>query len=98
MKKSLSLAMPFFLVYLVLFSTAFAAEAPKKVLIGVSKIVSHPALDAVVKGMQDELAAEKINAKYDVQNANGDMNAAASIATKFQSEKVTLAVGVATPT
>jgi putative tryptophan/tyrosine transport system substrate-binding protein len=98
MKKSLSLVMPFLLVSIVLFSTAFAAEAPKKVLIGVSKIVSHPALDAVVKGMQDELAAEKINVTYDVQNANGDMNAAASIATKFQSEKVTLAVGVATPT
>jgi putative ABC transport system substrate-binding protein len=98
MKKSLSLLVPFLLVSLVLFSTAFAAEAPKKVLIGVSKIVSHPALDAVVKGMQDELAADKINVEYDVQNANGDMNAAASIATKFQSEKVTLAVGVATPT
>ncbi|GAC1470086.1 MAG: ABC transporter substrate-binding protein [Desulfuromonadaceae bacterium] len=98
MKKSLSLVVPFLLVSLVLFSTAFAADAPKKVLIGVSKIVSHPALDAVVKGMQDELAAAKINAAYDVQNANGDMNAAASIATKFQSEKVTLAVGVATPT
>jgi len=98
MKKILTLAVPFLLVSLVLFSTAFAAEAPKKVLIGVSKIVSHPALDAVVKGMQDELAAAKINAEYDVQNANGDINAAASIATKFQSEKVTLAVGVATPT
>jgi putative ABC transport system substrate-binding protein len=98
MKKVLSLVAPFLLVSLVLSATAFAAEAPKKVLIGVSKIVSHPALDAVVKGMQDELAAAKINAEYDLQNANGDINAAASIATKFQSEKVTLAVGVATPT
>jgi putative ABC transport system substrate-binding protein len=94
----LNQAIPFLLLSLVLFSTAFAAEAPKKVLIGVSKIVSHPALDAVVKGMQDELAAARINAEYDVQNANGDINAAASIASKFQSEKVTLAVGVATPT
>ncbi len=98
MKKILTLAVPFLLVSMVLFSTAFAAEAPKKVLIGVSKIVSHPALDAVVKGLQDELAAAKINAEYDLQNANGDINAAASIASKFQSEKVTLAVGVATPT
>lgn len=98
MKKSLSLVAAFLLVSLVLFSTAYAAEAPKKVLIGVSKIVSHPALDAVVKGMQDELAAAKIDVEYDVQNANGDMNAAASISSKFQSEKVTLAVGVATPT
>ena len=98
MKKSLNLAVVFMVLSLVLSATAFAAEAPKKVLIGVSKIVSHPALDAVVKGMQDELAAAKINAEYDLQNANGDINAAASIATKFQSEKVTLAVGVATPT
>ena len=98
MKKSLSLTTAFLLVSLALFSTVFAADPPKKVLIGVSKIVSHPALDAVVKGMQDELAAAKINATYDLQNANGDINAAASIATKFQSEKVTLAVGVATPT
>lgn len=98
MKKSMSLAVAFLLVSMVLSSTAFAADAPKKVLIGVSKIVSHPALDAVVKGVQDELAAARINAEYDLQNANGDINAAASIATKFQSEKVTLAVGVATPT
>lgn len=98
MKKSFSLAGVFLLVSMMMLSTAFAAEAPRKVLIGVSKIVSHPALDAVVKGLQDELAAEKINAEYDLQNANGDINAASSIANKFQSEKVNLAVGVATPT
>jgi putative ABC transport system substrate-binding protein len=98
MKKSICLAGAFLLVSLVLSSTVFSADPPKKVLIGVSKIVSHPALDAVVKGLQDELAAAKVNAEYDLQNANGDINAAASIATKFQSEKVTLAVGVATPT
>ncbi|ADI83048.1 ABC transporter substrate-binding protein [Geobacter sulfurreducens] len=83
---------------LVLLSTAMAAPPGGKVLIGVSKIVSHPALDAVEKGLQDELAALKINAQYDLQNANGDANTAASIANKFQSEKVTLAVGIATPT
>jgi putative ABC transport system substrate-binding protein len=98
MKKSLKLAVPFLLLSLLVASAALAAEPSKKVLIGVSKIVSHPALDAVVKGIQDELAAQKINADYDLQNANGDINAAASIATKFQSEKVTVAVGVATPT
>lgn len=79
-------------------STAFGAGAPAKPLIGVSKIVSHPALDAVEKGIQDELAALKIDARYDLQNANGDANTAASIANKFRSEKVTLAVGIATPT
>lgn len=88
----------FLAVPVLLLSSVFAAGSPTKPLIGISKIVSHPALDAVVKGIQDELAASKINAEYDLQNANGDINTAASIANKFQSEKVTLAVGVATPT
>lgn len=83
---------------LMLLSTAMAAPPGGKVLIGISKVVSHPALDAVERGLQDELAALKINARYDLQNANGDANTAASIANKFQSEKVTLAVGIATPT
>ncbi|WP_370552075.1 ABC transporter substrate-binding protein [Geobacter sp. SVR] len=85
-------------VSLVSFSSVFAADPPKKVLIGISKIVSHPALDAVEKGIQDELAASRVHAEYDLQNANGDIGTAASIANKFQSEKVTLAVGIATPT
>ncbi|MSM39615.1 MAG: substrate-binding domain-containing protein [Geobacter sp.] len=92
------LVMVLLAVPLLLASMAFAAEPPKKVLIGISKIVSHPALDGVEKGIQDELAALRINAQYDLQNANGDANTAASIANKFQSEKVTLAVGIATPT
>lgn len=71
---------------------------PKKVLIGISKIVSHPALDAVEQGIQDELKAEGVDAQYDLQNANGDINTAASIANKFKSENVTVAVGIATPT
>jgi len=85
-------------VSLIACSTLFAAETPKKTLIGISKIVSHPALDAVEKGIQDELAALKISAEYDLQNANGDISTSSSIANKFQSEKVTLAVGIATPT
>jgi len=76
----------------------YAAVPKKKVVIGISKIVSHPALDAVVKGIQDELSVAEINATFDVQNANGDISTAASIANKFQADKVTLAVGVATPT
>ncbi|MDD2581243.1 MAG: ABC transporter substrate-binding protein [Desulfuromonadaceae bacterium] len=87
-----------FLIALVPASSLFAAAPPRKIVIGISKIVSHPALDAVEKGIKDELAAAKINATFDLQNANGDIGTAASIASKFQSEKVTLAVGIATPT
>lgn len=79
-------------------SMASAADPAQKTVIGISKIVSHPALDAVVKGIQDELAASKTVVDYDIQNANGDINTAASIANKFQAGKVAVAVGVATPT
>ncbi|MCM0080278.1 ABC transporter substrate-binding protein [Geomonas sp. Red32] len=96
MRKLVTLASA---VLAVALSVSSAVAAPAgKALIGVSKIVSHPALDAVEKGIQDELAAEKVNVQYDLQNANGDSNTAASIANKFKSEKVAVAVGIATPT
>jgi len=67
-------------------------------LIGISKIVSHPALDAVEQGIQDQLADMGYQVEYDLQNANGEVSTAASIANKFKSEKVDIAVGIATPT
>lgn len=97
MKKQM-FSMLSFVVALLAVSLAFTASADAKPLIGISKIVSHPALDAVEKGIKDELAALKVDVTYDIQNANGDVNTAGSIANKFQSEKVDLAVGIATPT
>ncbi len=71
----------------------------KPMIIGISKIVQHPALDAAEQGIQDELAAQGwTNLKYDLQNAQGDSNTAAQIANKFKNEKVAVAVGIATPT
>jgi putative ABC transport system substrate-binding protein len=67
-------------------------------VIGIAKIVAHPALDAVEQGIQDELADMGYNFSYDLQNAQGDVNTAASIANKFKSEGVIIAVGIATPT
>lgn len=98
MRKQIGLLLSFLAVVLVACAPALAANPPKKVLIGISKIVAHPALDAVEKGIQDELAAERINAQFDLQNANGDISTASSIANKFQAERVNLAVGIATPT
>jgi putative ABC transport system substrate-binding protein len=65
--------------------------------IGVSKIVQHPALDAIEQGIMDTLAARNITADYDFQNANGDMSTAAQIAAKFKAEKAVVTVGIATP-
>lgn len=74
-----------------------AASAAPAVTIGISKFVSHPALDAVEKGIQDELAAQGVAATFDLQNANADSNSTASIAAKFKADKVAVAVGIATP-
>ena len=87
-----------FLSFFVCFSLLFAGGEAEKDVIGISKIVSHPALDAVEQGIQDELAAMGYDLEYDLQNANGEISAAASIANKFKSEKVRIAVGIATPT
>jgi putative ABC transport system substrate-binding protein len=68
-----------------------------QVRIGIAKIVQHEALDACEKGVQDALRARGVDAFFDLQNANGDPNTAAQIAAKFKSEKVSVAVGIATP-
>lgn len=75
-----------------------SAQAEKDIYIGISKIVAHPALDALEQGVQDGVKETFPNARFDLQNANGELSTAASIAQKFKAENVTLAVGIATPT
>ncbi len=66
--------------------------------IGIAKFVSHPALDAVEKGIIDELMESGVTLKFDLQDANADSNAAATIASKFKNDNVAIAIGIATPT
>lgn len=68
-----------------------------KVKIGIAKIVQHVALDEVEKGIIDAIKDAGIEADFDLQNANGDVNTAAQIANKYKAEKVDIAVGIATP-
>ncbi|GHU80682.1 ABC transporter substrate-binding protein [Spirochaetia bacterium] len=72
-----------------------AEEAP--IRIGIAKIVQHVALDACEQGIIDALEARGVKAEIDRQNANGDANTAAQIAAKFKSDRVNVAVGIATP-
>jgi len=65
--------------------------------IGIAKIVQHEALDACEQGIQDALARRGFTVTVDLQNANGDLNTAAQIANKFRSDRVDIAVGIATP-
>ena len=69
--------------------------------VGISQIVTHPALDATRQGIMDGLEEkgyiEGENIQYDYQNSEGDMSLVASIAQKFVSDKVDLIVTIATP-
>jgi putative ABC transport system substrate-binding protein len=67
-------------------------------IVGVAKFVSHPALDALEKGIVDEISAARPDLKFDLQNSNADMGTAAQIARRFKDEKVVIAIGIATPT
>ena len=79
--------------------SAAAVDKTKAFKVGISQIVTHPALDATVNGIKDELAAEGFTGiQYDLQNAEGDMATTASIAQKFAGDNLDLAIGVATPT
>ena len=89
----------FLILSTLIFSFVGCKKSDSKIVIGISKIVSHPALDATEKGIQDALTnAGFTNLQYDLQNANGDISTAKQIANKFNSEKVKVAVGIATPT
>lgn len=79
-------------------SVAFA----EPLVVGVTQIVEHPALDAVVDGFQEALEEagfkEGVDVVYDLQNAQGDFNNAISIAQKFKDDKVDMILAIATPT
>jgi putative tryptophan/tyrosine transport system substrate-binding protein len=79
--------------------SASADATAKAYRIGISQIVTHPALDATVNGFKDALAeAGFTNVTYDLQNAEGDMATTASIAQKFAGDDLDVVLGVATPT
>ncbi|MDR2870007.1 MAG: ABC transporter substrate-binding protein [Deferribacteraceae bacterium] len=77
--------------------TSAAGSEASEYTVGIAKIIAHPALDAIEQGVIDELAAQGMTVKFDQQSANGEISTAGSIASKFHSDKVDVAVGIATP-
>lgn len=79
-----------------------AGCGPSQTKIGITQIVTHPALDANRQGFIDQMAEEGFiegeNIEYDYRTPEGDMSVAASIAQKFVAEKVDLILAIATPT
>ncbi len=95
-----------FLIFILILSVTISfgqEKKPKKMFkIGVTQIVSHPALDGDAKGFEKGLAdagfKEGVNVTYDRQNAQGDMANAQTIAQKFLDAKVDMVHCIATPT
>ncbi len=69
----------------------------KSYLVGISKMMSHPALDAIEQGIIDYLSTTDLDVSYDRQNCNGEVSTAISIAQKFKDAKCDVVVGIATP-
>lgn len=89
-------------VVLVLGLVCPAGAEDKKITVGISQIVEHPALDAARKGFIDALKdggyVEGKNVTYDIQIAQGNMATANSIAKAFVGKNVDLIHTIATPT
>lgn len=72
-----------------------AIAAP--VSISVNQFVEHPALDAVLKGLQDYLKEHNVEAAFKVHNAQANMGTATQIGQQMIGEKADLLVAIATP-
>ena len=82
-------------------ATKTASTQTETVKIGVLQFLSHPALDAIYKGLQDELKNEGYevgkNLEIDLQNAQGDQSNLASMSEKLVSGGNNILVGITTP-
>lgn len=99
--KKLFLVITLFLLITATISNVAAngnTDSDGKIKIGLSKLLAHPALDQIEKGIKDYLAENGIDADIETQNANGDISTASSIAQVFKTEGKDLVVGIATPT
>ncbi len=69
--------------------------------IGISQIVTHPALDAtregIIQGLADSGYVDGDNIEINYQNSEGDMALVASIAQQFVTDKVDIIISIATP-
>ena len=66
-------------------------------VISVNQFVEHPALDAVLKGLQDYLKDENVATEFKIHNAQANMGTATQIGQQMIGEKPDLLVAIATP-
>lgn len=74
-----------------------SGEVSEEFVIGISLLTDHPALNDAKDGFIEELENLGINADIQLQNAQGEIPNAVTIAEKFASDKVDLIFAIATP-
>jgi putative ABC transport system substrate-binding protein len=98
MKKRIIIVLLAFMFIGVPLSNTFAQEVYQ---IGITQIISHPAIDECRKGFIEQMVKEGYkegtNVQYDFRNAEGDMSLVASIAKKFVADKKDLIFSISTP-
>lgn len=72
--------------------------ATKKIKVGITQIVEHPALNKAKQGFKDALKEAGIDVEYDEKNANGEVATANLIANTLVSSKPDLIYAIATTT
>ena len=77
-------------------SSGNAGTGSKKYRIGITQIVSHPALDSAREGFKAAFKEAGIDADFDEKNANGETTNANLIANNFVSSKEDLIFAIAT--
>ncbi|WP_034642831.1 ABC transporter substrate-binding protein [Desulfovibrio inopinatus] len=82
------------LAALVCLASPALAKTP---VIGVNQFVEHPALDAILKGFQDDLKENGVVVEYKVYNAQGNVSTTNQIANQITDDDPVLVLAIATP-
>ena len=78
--------------------TGTSGEKTKKIKVGITQIVEHPALNKAKQGFKDALKEAGMDVEYDEKNANGEVATANLIANTLVSSKPDLIYAIATTT
>lgn len=77
--------------------TPLSPAVAKKPVVAITKIVPHPSLDAIEKGVIDGLAESGIDADFHLDNAQGNITTAVQIAKKYAGLKPDIIIPITTP-
>lgn len=80
-----------------LFCLLARTASAEPVKISISQFVEHPALDAVLKGFQDDLKDNNVEVDYKTYNAQGNMATTSQIASQIVGDSPDMVVAIATP-